>query len=97
MAQLAGGVSLLLLAAGLFGPAARRRERWLLLLGALAATALLVATFSRAAWIAWWLGLVVLLLVRAPRRLIFAALATFLVAVIVAVPAPLSGPARLSR
>jgi len=68
LAQLAGGVSLLLLAAALFGPAARRRERALLLFAAAIATALLVATFSRAAWIGWWLGAVVLVLIRLPRR-----------------------------
>ncbi len=83
LAQVAGLISLLLLAAALYGPAARRRERIFLAVGAAAATLALLLTLSRAAWIGWLTGAILLLLTRLRWRMLVPAL-LMLVAVPVA-------------
>lgn len=92
LAQVAGGGSLLLIAAALHGPREARRERALFLLGAAAGAVLLVLTFSRAAWIGWWLGAMLLVLARVPRRV-----AVVVVVVVVLIPAIVLPILRASR
>ncbi|MFO7653852.1 MAG: O-antigen ligase family protein [Candidatus Krumholzibacteriia bacterium] len=87
LAQVAATSSLLLLAGALYGPASARRERLLLLAACVMATALMIVTFSRAAWLAWWLAAVVLVLFRLPRRLALAAVAVMILVPLISLPA----------
>ena len=86
LAQVAAAISLLLLAAALFGPASARGERRLYALGSLLATILMVATLSRAAYIAWGVSALALLVARLPRRWQLATVLAFVVVPLVGVP-----------
>ncbi len=92
LAQVAGAISLLLGAGVLFGPPGSRRERGVMLLGAIAATAVLVTTFSRMAWVGWWTAAVVLVLVRLPRRI-----AVPITIAVVAIPAVMLPVLHMTR
>lgn len=87
LAQVTATSSLLLLAASLYGPASARRERLVFLLGSAAAAAVMVLTLSRAAWLAWWLGVIVLILFRIPRRAALAVLLSLILIPLLAIPA----------
>jgi O-antigen ligase len=86
LAQLVAMYSLFLLAAALFGPADRRRERLAFFVGSLAAAAVIVMTLSRAAVLAWWLGVMALVLFRVPRRVALFAVLFILIAPALAIP-----------
>jgi O-antigen ligase len=80
LSQVAALISLLLLAAALYGPHARRRERWVYLAFCLVASGVLAVTLSRAAWAGWLSGVVLLLVFRLPKRLMVALLVLMVVA-----------------
>jgi O-antigen ligase len=86
LAQLTAAISLLLLAAALFGPARARKERLAFLFGSALAAGIMLATLSRAAWLGWWLGVVLLLLFRLPRRVSLVVLAVLVLAPLLAIP-----------
>ncbi len=88
LAQVAGTISLLLLAAAGFGPPDRRRERGWLAGGALVAAVTLLLTLSRAAWLGWFTGACVLaLLLRAHWRWTVPAILGLVALGVFAVPA----------
>ncbi len=89
MAQEAGLISLLLLAAAVYGPGAearQRRERWVLAIFSLLAAGLLAVTLSRAAWLGWLSGVALVLALSLRRRLVLLVLAVVVVLPIVLVP-----------
>jgi O-antigen ligase len=86
LAQLAAMSSLLMLAAGLYGPSSARGERIVFFLGSAASAAVMVLTLSRAAWLAWWLGVIVLVLFRIPRRAALVTLSMLIVIPLLAIP-----------
>jgi len=84
LAQVAGVISLLLLAAVAYGPWERARLRALTLTGSLVATVTLLFTLSRAAWIGWLSGGVLLALSRPRwRKILPAALVLLAIAMLV--------------
>ena len=86
LAQVTAMSSLLLLAASLYGPSSARRERFLFFLGSVVSAAVMVLTLSRAAWIAWWLGVIVLVLFRIPRRVALVTLSVLILLPLLAIP-----------
>ncbi|MFH1844847.1 MAG: O-antigen ligase family protein [bacterium] len=86
LGQMSAAISLLLLAAFLYGPVSAKRERYLFLLGSAASAGVMIVTLSRAAWLAWWLGVVALVLFRLPRRVALIALLILVLLPIIAIP-----------
>ena len=87
LAQVTAMSSLLLLAASLYGPSSARRERLVFLAGSAVSATVMVLTISRAAWVAWWLGVIVLILFRIPRRAALVTLSVLIVMPLFAIPA----------
>jgi len=86
LGQMAAASSLLLLAAFLYGPTTARRERYVFLLGSVVSAGVMIVTLSRAAWLAWWLGLIALVLFRLPRRVALIALLMLILLPMIAIP-----------
>ncbi len=86
LSQVAAMISLLLLAAAAYGPPGRRGERWGLALCALVAAGILMVTLSRAAWVGWASGVVLLFVFKLPKRLVIPLLVVLVVIPVVAIP-----------
>jgi O-antigen ligase len=86
LSQVAAMISLLLLAASVYGPRRNRVERSWLLLFALVAAGVLVVTFSRAALLGWISGVVLVFIFRLPKRLVVPLLVVLIAVPVVTVP-----------
>lgn len=86
LSQVAAMISLLLLAATIYGPRRHRVERGWFGLIAVVAAGVLVMTLGRAALVGWISGVVLIFVFRLPRRLVMALLVIMIAVPVVAVP-----------